>query len=88
MGVYSDTYGYALGAEDSESKLPIGISGRINVWIEEPCKTGDLLITSDKKGFATVKRAGEDGQGKIFAKVSQDKTSSTPERVEALILMA
>jgi len=88
VGVYSDTFGYALGAENQENKLPVGISGRVKVWIDEPCKIGDLLITSSKIGFATVKRAGEDGQGKIFAKVMEKKEDSTPSRVWVMILMA
>jgi hypothetical protein len=89
VGVYSDSYGYALGGdEDSEGKVPVGLSGRVWVWIEEPCDFGDLLITGDKEGFAAVKRASEDGLGKVFAKVMQKKADSKPERIEVLILMA
>lgn len=86
VGVYSDSYGYALGSENEEDKIPVGLSGRVWVWVEEPCNIGDLLITSNKKGFGTVKKASEDGLGKIFAKVMKPKTDFVPERIEVFIL--
>lgn len=87
VGVYSDTFGQALGADDQENKLPVGLSGRVDVWISEPCEIGDLLISGDKPGFASVKRSGEDGEGKVIGKVVQNKDDSDPERVSMLIMM-
>jgi len=87
VGVYSDTYGYALGAEDQENKVPIGLCGRIYVWIKEPVEIGDLLISSDS-GFSTVLKDGENGTGKVFAKSLKNKTDYKEERIEVLIMMA
>jgi len=89
VGVYSDTFGQSLGGTSMEKdKVPIGISGRVWVWIEEPCNIGDLIITSDKKGFGSVLRSGECGIGKVFGKILEDKINNEPQRIEILILMA
>lgn len=56
VGVYSDTFGFSLGGEhlENEEKLPIGISGRVNVKVvyKEDLKVGDLLVSSEKSGYA------------------------------------
>jgi len=50
-GVHSDTFGYALGADGSEDKIPIALSGTVKVFIKGKVKAGDFLI-SYKDGFA------------------------------------
>lgn len=58
VGVYSDSYGFALGgSEGDESKVPIGISGRVWVKVKTEVKNGDGLITSKDRGYAET---GED----------------------------
>ena len=82
----SDTYGYALGAEDSESKLPIGISGRVLVKVREELKIGDLLI-SDVDGFATKATKEEELiPGIIIGKVFEEKNDSSISKIWILIL--
>lgn len=88
VGVYSDTFGYALGADNQEKKVPVGLSGRVYVWIKEPVKAGDLLISSDISGFSTVLKDEENGTGKVFAKALSDKFDYKNERIEVIILMA
>ena len=51
IGVHSDTYGYALGAEDQENKIPVGISGTVWVKIDGKFKIGDMVV-SHKNGKA------------------------------------
>lgn len=85
VGVHSDTYGYALGAEDSDNKLPVAISGRVWVKIAEPCNIGDLLV-SGQRGRATVKRAGDDITGKVIGKVLKNKENFEEERIEMLVM--
>lgn len=85
VGVHSDTYGYALGADDSENKLPVAISGRVWVKLAEPCKIGDLLV-SGKRGRATVRRGGDDITGKVIGKVLKNKENFEEERVEMLVM--
>lgn len=87
IGVHSDTFGYALGSADKEKKTSIGLVGRVNVWINEPCKEGDLLISS-VKGFAAVKKWYDLRKGIVLGKVMQNKKDSTPERVEMLIMLS
>ena len=89
VGIYSDTYGYALGANDQENKYPVALSGRADVWIAEPCKIGDLLISSNKPGFATVATEEEEKiKGIIIGKVLTNKINTMPERIKMLILNA
>lgn len=86
VGVVSDTYGQALGADDQENKLPVGLAGRVDVWVKEPVEFGDLLI-SDEDGFATVKRASEDGDGRVIGKAMAKKDDFEPSRISMLIMM-
>ena len=85
VGVYSDSYGYALGAEDAENKIPVAISGRVWVKIAEPCKIGDLLV-SGKRGRASVRRSGDDVTGKVIGKVLKNKSDYEEERIEMLVM--
>ena len=87
VGVFSDTFGQALGADDQENKLPVGISGRVNVWVSEEVKIGDQLISGDETGFASVKRTSEDGDGKIIGKAMQNKSGSDAERISMIIAL-
>ena len=87
IGVYSDSFGYALGAENAEDKYPIGISGRVWVKVKEPLKIGDLLVTSSEKGFASVANEKELLiPGIKFGKVLKDKTDFSEERIPILII--
>ncbi len=83
VGVYSDTFGYGLGSEDKEKKVPIGLSGRVNVKIKEQCKLGDLLI-SGKDGYSIVKRWYHFGNN-VIGKVLENKTDKETKRVSILI---
>ena len=86
IGVYSDTYGYALGSEDSDDKIPIGIYGRVLVKVREELKIGDLLI-SDVGGFATKATKEEELiPGIIIGKVFEEKNDSSVSRIWILIL--
>jgi len=77
VGVYSDTYGYALGADDTDNKIPIGISGRVLVKIynTDNMEPGDLLVTSNNKGYAMIDNSiNSYGKtiGKLFSTVPND----------------
>ena len=87
IGVYSDTFGFVLYSADSDKKLPIGLSGTVNVKIREPVKIGDLLV-SDKDGYAT-KATFIDKlffRESIFGKVLENYNSYEEKRVRILIL--
>ena len=90
VGIHSDTYGFLLGRETKEkikedNKTPIGLSGRVWVKMNTPCKMGDLLI-SGKDGFAIVKKWYHFGQGNILGKVMESKTDKEVSRVEMKIM--
>ena len=86
VGVHSDTFGYALGAEDQENKTPIGLTGRVNVKVREPLEIGDLLV-SDEDGFASKATSSEELiPGIVIGKVMEDKNNSMVSRVSMLIL--
>jgi len=88
VGIHSDTYGYALGADDQENKVPVGLTGKVSVFIKEPVKIGDLLV-SDVGGFASkATLEEEERKGVIIGKVLQDKETYDVERIEMLILNA
>lgn len=50
IGVHSDSFGYALGAEDSENKIPVGLSGVVWAFIDCDVKIGDEIV-SGENGF-------------------------------------
>lgn len=59
VGVHSDTYGQLMGshglyddAHPDGNKLPIGLAGKVSVWVKEAIEIGDSLV-SDVNGFAT-----------------------------------
>lgn len=60
IGVYSDTYGQLMGSQgqlyDEEhldgSKIPIGLMGKVKVWVNQILDIGDTLV-SGLNGFAT-----------------------------------
>ena len=87
VGVHSDTFGYGLGSADKDLKTPIGLTGRVNVWVNEKLKEGDLLI-SGVNGFAAKKRFYDLRKGIVLGKVMQNKNNSTPERVEMIIMLS
>jgi fibronectin-binding autotransporter adhesin len=86
VGVYSDTYGYALGAADKDTKYPVGLAGVVRVKVAESLEIGDLLV-SGENGFAV--RATEDEArtpGLVLGKVLEEKTDSLVSRIKILIL--
>ena len=86
IGVNSDTFGFALGAENQENKTPIGLAGKVNVKVKEKLKIGDLLV-SDCNGFAT-KASFFDFliPGIIFGKVLEEKNDTNISRISILIM--
>lgn len=45
VGVYSDNYGFALGADKQEEKIPIGLAGKVKVAVSKKVKSGDELVS-------------------------------------------
>ncbi len=86
VGVHSDSFGYALGSEHSEEKTPVGLAGRVEVLIKEPCKEGDLLL-SGKDGFASVKKWYNFSKGRVIGKALQSKSTFSVERIDMLIML-
>ena len=85
VGVYSDTFGLALGGdkENHEGKVPVGISGKVKVKIKEPVEIGDLLVSSDN-GFATKMK--EYIPGTVIGKVIEEKNNNEVSRIWMLIM--
>lgn len=93
VGVYSDTYGHLIGAKGTYkvdsgqgSKIPIGISGRVRVWVHEYLEIGDLLV-SGPGGFGS-KASDEERKdvGLVFAKVLEPSHDKLPRRIWVYIL--
>lgn len=87
IGVYSDTYGYALGAENVDVKIPIGISGRVRVKLENTAVIGDLVVTGHVKGYAMAVKPREVTPGTVFGKVMENYTPGINEDDRAWILI-
>ena len=85
VGVYSDSFGYALGASFTNRKIPVALTGRVKVYIAEPVEIGDYVV-SGPNGFAT-KATEEDlrNPAVIIGKVLQNKNDSKPEKIEILV---
>ncbi len=84
-GVYSDTYGYALGSEESEKKVPVGMSGRVWVKYTGDIQHGDLLIASDIPGVACI--CENPRMGTVIGKAAED-SSPGKDRICMLIMNA
>jgi hypothetical protein len=85
VGVYSDSFGYALGAHKKENKYPIGLSGIVFVKVQDPMEIGDLLV-SGENGFA-VKATDKESKtpGIVLGKVLENKNNTFPSRIKILI---
>lgn len=96
IGVYSDTFGFCLGGdvlssiEDNNHMVPIGISGRVLVKVKGNINIGDVLITSDQKGYAQKADSTKSKTGTIFAKALENYKENTDndKRIWALIMNA
>ena len=93
IGVYSDTYGQLMGSKgiyDSNHpdgyKLPIGLMGRVKVWVSQAVALGDPLV-ADSGGFAVKADIQErrDFPDLIIGKALESFDGSTPKRIWMLI---
>ena len=91
IGVYSDTYGFALGGQDKETThmVPVGLSGRVLVKAEGIIEPGDLLVAGSKPGYASAIK-GNPTTGTVIGKALErfDDTKDGQRRVWALIMNA
>jgi hypothetical protein len=85
VGVYSDSFGYALNAEDPESKYPVALAGSVWIKVKEPLKIGDFLV-SDVDGFAS-KATEEELKifGVVIGKVLENKLDDSISRIKILV---
>jgi hypothetical protein len=93
VGVYSDTYGQLMGSAgilDKDHpdgyKLPIGLTGKIKVWVKEEVEIGAPLV-SDAGGFATVATSEERSSTPdlIIGKALEASKDNSEKRIWALI---
>ena len=82
VGVYSDSYGYALGAADADAKYPVALAGVVYVKVREPLEIGNLLV-SDIDGYAT--KTNVPLFGTILGKVLENKTGYDTSRIKMLV---
>jgi len=73
VGVYSDNYGFALGAEKQEDKVPVGLAGKVKVAVSKKIKSGEELV-SYKDGAAVKANLFERilKRGAIIGKALED----------------
>ena len=93
IGIYSDTYGQLMGSEgklyDAEhldgSKIPIGLMGKVKVWIKEKLEIGDSLVSAPN-GFATKANEYERTfSDLILGKVLETSNDNSEKRVWVLV---
>lgn len=70
IGVYSDTYGYALGGKESKNMIPIGISGWVLAYVDKKYPIGTALVS---------------GPNGILTKASCCDKVFNPERIVGII---
>ena len=80
VGVVSENYGHLLGGTgneeyDNKHYIPIGLAGVIPVKVTGEFEEGDLLTSSDKKGYAKVNSYYIPGTiiGKVLQKLDDNK---------------
>jgi len=91
IGVYSDTFGYCLGGENEKSiekaikkgYVPVAISGRVKIKAIGPVTVGDLLTTSNVKGYAMRGNP----IGAVVAKALEDLLPKQKKRIWALVMV-
>lgn len=83
VGVYSDTSGFELAANNKHLKVPVGLAGTIYINVIGIVKNGDLLESSNVPGYAQAYSSGK--KGTIVAKALESNTGEG-NRIYALIL--
>lgn len=81
LGVYSDTFAYALMSKDKDQKIPVALTGSVRVKVCEKLKIGDMLVAG-KNGFAVKSMSGP-----YILKVLENKTNTNIERIKCLVWM-
>jgi hypothetical protein len=91
VGVVSDNYGFLLGGDKDVSNednlknyIPIGLAGRLKVYITGKIEIGDLITSSDIEGVGM--KSIENIPGTIVGKSLQNKTTDEIELIEILIM--
>lgn len=91
IGVVSNTYGHLLGGdknksmeENLQSFIPIGLSGRVNVYVKGKVSIGDLITSSDVQGVGMVSQSFS--AGTIIGKALECKDFDEIGKVKILIL--
>lgn len=92
VGIYSDSYGIILGAEEEnkEEKLqkyaPVGMAGRVKVKVVGPVEVMDQLETSNVKGHA--QKSKEEKSGTVLGKALESVGEGERKRIWAFIFNA
>lgn len=93
VGIVSDNYGFLLGGEKDVSEeenlrnyIPIGLAGRLNIYITGQAKIGDLIIASDIPGVGIV--SSKPKPGTIVGKVLENKNTNEIGKVKMLIMLS
>jgi len=94
IGVYSDTAGMILGSKDcitednpNGMKIPIGLAGKVKVYIAKKVKIGDMLVGT-RSGFATKATLFDKifRQDRIIGKVLEASKDDSIKRIWMLIV--
>jgi len=88
VGVYSDTYGFILGADEDDPEtvknyVPVGIAGRVSVKATGNIQKGDLLSISNIPGVAAKSEFRTPGT--VIGKALEDHFGDSVERISMLI---
>ena len=91
VGVVSDSYGHLVGGDEGKTMvenlktyIPVGLCGRVDVFIKGKVKIGDLITSSDIEGVGVVSKFCRPGT--IIGKALEDKNTTGIDKVKILIL--
>jgi hypothetical protein len=91
VGVVSDNYGFLLGGEENktneenlENFIPIGLAGRVKVWVTGPIRAGDLITSSDIEGVGMKSELKI--KGTIIGKALETNPNEDIKKVNVLIM--
>lgn len=90
VGVYSDTFGSCLGGmplpnpmDNAAYYVPVGLAGRVDVFIKGTAEIGDFVVSSDIPGVGVAIKEKKDGC--VLGIVLENKFDEDIRRIKMLI---
>jgi hypothetical protein len=91
VGIVSNSYGFLLGGEEQSTEknlktyIPVGLAGRVELWVIGPIEAGDLITSSHIEGVG-MKSELDNPKGTIIAKALDTDLNEDIKKINVLIM--